>query len=134
MITGKARGAVYYTIEQLCIEGLIIKVHGSHRPVLYQLNINDIRAQILPYVEHALAKGQLEAIMKDELGQLQEEPLVRDAFGLQPDQCVNDIEWSRAGDSRIPLLVPFQEPPGQPEQIPAASDAMWNESDTVMKH
>jgi biotin operon repressor len=59
--TGKARRAVYYTVQRLLSEGIIIESGRHGKAKLYGLNQNDIRARMLPAVERVMVLGYIES-------------------------------------------------------------------------
>lgn len=65
--TGKARRAVYYTVERLLSEGIIIESGRHGKAKLYVLNQNDVRARMLPALEHVLVLGSIESDLKKDL-------------------------------------------------------------------
>jgi DNA-binding transcriptional ArsR family regulator len=73
--TGKARRAVYYTIERLVEDGIIVVAGRQGKAKLYMLNTNDVRAKALPMMERILAMGSLESDIKRDLGIPQDEDL-----------------------------------------------------------
>jgi DNA-binding transcriptional ArsR family regulator len=73
--TGKARRAVYYTIEKLVEDGIIVVAGRQGKARLYMLNAKDVRAKALPMMERILAMGSLESEIKRDLGIPQDEDL-----------------------------------------------------------
>jgi DNA-binding transcriptional ArsR family regulator len=66
--TGKARRAVYYTLERLVEDGIIVVAGRQGKARLYTLNAKDVRAKALPMMERILAMGSLESDIKRDLG------------------------------------------------------------------
>jgi DNA-binding transcriptional ArsR family regulator len=73
--TGKARRAVYYTIERLVEDGIIVVAGRQGKARLYMLNAKDVRAKALPMMERILVMGSLESEIKRDLGISQDEDL-----------------------------------------------------------
>jgi DNA-binding transcriptional ArsR family regulator len=65
--TGKARRAVYYTIERLVEDGIIVVAGRQGKARLYMLNAKDVRAKALPMMERILVMGSLESEIKRDL-------------------------------------------------------------------
>jgi len=65
--TGKARRAVYYTVQRLLSDGIIVESGRHGKAKLYVLNQNDVRARMLPALEHVLVLGSIESELKKDL-------------------------------------------------------------------
>lgn len=65
-ISGISKRATYLIISNLVKDGLLLE--KKNRPKLFSLNMNDIRAKTLAIVEPMLELGNLESLMKDEIG------------------------------------------------------------------
>lgn len=65
-ISGISRRATYLIISKLVKDGLLLE--KKTRPKLFSLNMNDIRAKTLAIVEPMLELGDLESLMKYEIG------------------------------------------------------------------
>ena len=78
--TGKARRAVYYTVQGLLSEGIIVGSGRNGKAKLYSLNQNDVRARMLPALEQVLVLGSIEAEIKKDLSILPRKRLPADAL------------------------------------------------------
>jgi biotin operon repressor len=76
--TGKARRAVYYTVQRLLSEGIIVESGRHGKAKLYVLNQNDIRARMLPALERVLVLGSIESELRKDLSILPIEGLSTD--------------------------------------------------------
>jgi DNA-binding transcriptional ArsR family regulator len=105
--TGKARRAVYYTIERLVEDGIIVVAGRQGKAKLYMLNTNDVRAKALPMMERILAMGSLESDVKRDLGIPQDEDLPE--MGVtqgaidqdEPDSCRSVQKNSTTGITKV---------------------------------
>jgi DNA-binding transcriptional ArsR family regulator len=93
-MTGVSRGAVYYSLPKLVEDGLVVKDEESRRPKKFILNHNDVRAMILPYLDHILTIGQIEASLKEDKNIPQKELLpssiLTSKLYRKPERAAND--------------------------------------------
>lgn len=65
-ISGISKRATYLIISRLVKDGVLLE--KKSRPKLFSLNMNDVRAKTLAIIEPMLELGDLESLMKEEMG------------------------------------------------------------------
>lgn len=68
LITGISRRAVYYSLKKFVEDGILEILQTERKGNFYRLNENDLRAQLLPTIEHILVAGSLESDIKRDFG------------------------------------------------------------------